>query len=60
MSYLFFIILFLIIVMNSKNNRREVSYEEGENFRKSHNINLFFETSAKSGKNVKMVNYLFT
>lgn len=36
--------------------RREVSFEEGENFRKSHNINLFFETSAKSGKNVKIVN----
>ena len=32
-----------------------MSFEEGENFKKTHNIHLFFETSAKSGKNVKMV-----
>lgn len=32
--------------------RREVSYEEGEQFAKKNNM-IFYETSAKSGKNIE-------
>ena len=36
------------------NLRREVSYEEGENFAKKNNM-MFFETSAKDGTNVEEI-----
>jgi len=37
------------------NSRREVSYEDGENFMKDNNMHFFFETSAFSGLNVDLV-----
>ena len=36
------------------NLRREVSYEEGENFAKKNNM-IFFETSAKNGDNINTI-----
>ena len=35
--------------------RREVTYEEGENFMKENNMHFFFETSALNGINVELV-----
>ena len=35
--------------------RREVTYEDGENFMKDNNMHFFFETSAFSGLNVDLV-----
>ena len=38
------------------NNKREVSYEEGENFAKNNSM-LFYETSAKNGDNIENMFY---
>ena len=38
------------------NNKREVSYEEGENFAKNNSM-LFYETSAKNGDNIENIFY---
>ena len=44
----------LLVLIGNKNDledKREVKYEEGEKFAKSHNM-IFLETSAKTGNNV--------
>ena len=38
------------------NNKREVSYEEGENFAKNNSM-IFYETSAKNGDNIENMFY---
>ena len=38
------------------NNKREISYEEGENFAKNNSM-LFYETSAKNGDNIENMFY---
>jgi Ras-related protein Rab-2A len=46
----------LILVGNKSDSlEREVSYEEGMNFLKKNNMDVFFETSAKTGENVEKV-----
>ena len=47
----------LLILIGNKNDlkdMREVNYEEGENFAKSHNM-IFLETSAKTGDNISSI-----
>ena len=48
------ILLVLIGNKNDLNENREVSYNEGEAFAKSHNM-IFLETSAKTGDNVNEI-----
>ena len=48
------ILLLLIGNKNDLNNMREVSYEEGQAFAKSHNM-IFLETSAKTGDNISEI-----
>jgi Ras-related protein Rab-2A len=45
----------LILVGNKldKNNERKVKFEEGKNYAKSNGFEEFFETSAKTGENVR-------
>lgn len=46
----------LILVGNKSDSlEREVSYEEGMNYLKKNNMDVFFETSAKTGENVQKV-----
>jgi len=45
----------IIVLLNSK---REVSYDEGLKYIKENNIDLFFETSAKTSYNIDAVLYL--
>jgi Ras-related protein Rab-2A len=46
----------IIILVGNKNDlEREVSYEEGMEYMKKNNLDVFFETSAKSGENVSKV-----
>ena len=42
-----------VVILND--NRRQVSYQEGEEFAKENNM-MFLETSAKLAKNVEQVN----
>jgi small GTP-binding protein len=35
--------------------RRSVLYEDAEDFKRTYNLNYFFETSSKSGENNKMI-----
>ena len=47
----------LICLIGNKTDleeKREVSYEEGKNFAEENNL-LFFETSAKDGKNIQEI-----
>ena len=48
------ILLFLIGNKKDLSENREVSYDEGEAFAKSHNM-MFLETSAKTGENVNEI-----
>lgn len=45
----------VILVGNKSDLERKVSYEEGLQYMKSHNLDVFFETSAKNGENVNKV-----
>ena len=47
--------LILIGNKNDLNDKREVSFEEGEEFSKSNGFNFFFETSAKEGDTPSVV-----
>jgi len=44
-----------ILVGNKADLHRETSYEDGLEFMKNHGIDVFFETSAKTGENVQAV-----
>jgi len=46
------VLLLLVGNKSDLDNKREVSYQEGEAFAKSHNM-IFFEVSAKTGENIK-------
>ena len=48
------ILLLLIGNKNDLNDKREVQYEEGEEFAKKKNM-IFLETSAKTGKNIDKI-----
>ena len=48
------VLLLLIGNKSDLKDTREVSYEEGESFAKSHNM-IFLETSAKTGENVNEI-----
>ena len=48
------VLLLLIGNKNDLKDMREVSYEEGERFAKSHNM-IFLETSAKTGDNINEI-----
>ena len=48
------ILLLLIGNKNDLNDKREVQYEEGEEFAKKKNM-IFLETSAKTGKNIEKI-----
>jgi hypothetical protein len=41
--------------MKDRENHREVSVEQADEFRKKHKIALYIETSAKTGENVQTV-----
>lgn len=45
--------IFLVGNKNDLSENREVSNEEGQKFYEDHKLNLFIETSAKSGENVQ-------
>lgn len=45
--------IFLVGNKNDLSENREVSIEEGQKFYEDHKLNLFIETSAKSGENVQ-------
>lgn len=45
----------VILVGNKSDLDRKVSYEEGLQYMKSRNLDVFFETSAKNGENVNKV-----
>jgi len=47
--------IFLIGNKNDLENKREVSFEQGEQFYKEHDLNLFMESSAKSGFNIEKI-----
>ena len=47
--------VFLIGNKTDLENSREVSFEEGEKFYKEHDLNLFMESSAKSGFNIEKI-----
>ena len=48
--------VFLILIGNKKDleDKRQISYDEGEEFARKNNM-LFFETSAKTGENIENV-----
>ena len=48
------VLLFLIGNKNDLNDKREVSYEEGEAYAKAHKM-LFLEASAKTGHNINAI-----
>lgn len=48
----------IILVANKSDLEREVQYEEGLQYMKSRNLDVFFETSAKNGENVNKVIFL--
>ena len=50
----------IILVGNKNDMEREISYEEGADYMKKNNLDIFFETSAKSGENVAKVSNCLT
>ncbi len=43
----------IFVLVGTKNDLpREVDYEEGINFMKQNNLNIFYETSSKTGDNI--------
>jgi len=50
------IVLILVGNKNDKESERQISKDEGINFMKKNGISLFFETSAKIGENIDLVN----
>ena len=47
--------IILIGNKNDLNDKRQIEFEKGNQFAKDYNLDLFFETSAKSGLNVQNV-----
>lgn len=46
----------IIILIGNKNDlKRQVDYDEGVEFMKQNKLDMFFETSAKTGQNVSQV-----
>lgn len=50
------LVLILVGNKNDRDSERQVSKEEGLSFMKKNSISLFFETSAKTGENIDLVN----